>query len=1326
MNHEFNDRIKSESNIADVIGDYIKLRKAGINYKGCCPFHQEATPSFVVSPNKGIYTCFGCGKHGDVISFVQEHENISYTEALRILAKRANIDMPEVETSDEDRKRMLERESLLNINAAAWAQMRQNITTNPEALSYAMERGYTAETISKFGIGYAESNNQLTSTFSATQQKLAQKLGIIKEGERGKYDAFRQRLMFAFQDLNGNIIGFAGRHTNWVKGESNFGKWINSDDSELFHKEKAVFGLFQAKKEISRRDKALVVEGQGDVATLHQAGIEITVAGSGTAIGKHQARLIIRFSKNVVLMYDGDAAGQKATLSAINVFLAEGASVRIITLPETEDPDSFVRKQPKKDLYKTLSEMERGLVEYFHHRYADQLSDPQKKTEVLLQLGETLSNIEDDLLRNSYIQQVCVLFEVGIDDFKPKTKAKKKEVKTDTWKDGFHGVDEARAIAKSDTITLSFNQTKFIEDYDFKAVILAKGNIGKHHIQSLHTHVRKVRVDMSEIKFMDDKDNEGYEAGVLKEMFRHGFDIEVEYFFNKRKFNNKKKAGEDDIDEDWEEEYTSGFADYYVNQYAIYIDIRNKKLTETEKTHIFNNCAEVISFTDVTARTVSMKTWAKRLDISGSDLKAIVLPFLNRRKDKAALENQRLNEASDLLEFNPEEVPSYVDEDKTLSQIYKRDHFFPILKKTKEEKSIPVAYMFRNEKGGGHSCISDFYMEPLLHIAHKDSAMNKRVIQLNHMHLPTRYVEWQSSFMANLGKLNEKFIEEGSYNFEGTANQWRVIWRNMSYNFITCTELRTFGQQPEEFWAWSNAILHEVDGETKVEHTTHLGVVTHKEQNYYSPAFSQIFANNRDGNDQYEQDRFFIYKDIPEAQKINFKDWASLVDQVYKVNDNGKWAVLFDILACFRDYIYSQKKFFTTLFFIGPAGSGKTELARSMRSLFMSPDAPVFNLNSGTDAAFFMVLERLRNVICIMEEYNDTGISQAKFQGLKSAVFDGEGKIKVKDINSKTLDSSKINAIPLPLGQEAPQQDDGSLAMRCIICEVPYKDKGEFSQEETQLFDTLKLHERTGLCNVLVEILSVRNTFKNYFLSTFAEEVKRIKEAVSDKVSNTEGLTRVENAVALVTSVCRIIEERTELKLPFTYAEFFPMATDKVLKQMEQISTSNKLQNFFGTLSFLLNQGKIRMGKEMKVDATKGGIITVMKQGKVTEQVKLPTPETRILFLDMSSIYPLYSSVVKDALTKSSLTTYFKSHSCFIGLSKATVFSWDEAHEVRKEIPDGATDIVDRKMKKQTNTTSAYMFNYDDLADLMNISFVRETEEEDPQPGEDKPTDLPF
>ena len=268
-----------------------------------------------------------------------------------------------------------------------------------------------------------------------------------------------------------------------------------------------------------------------------------------------------------------------------------------------------------------------------------------------------------------------------------------------------------------------------------------------------------------------------------------------------------------------------------------------------------------------------------------------------------------------------------------------------------------------------------------------------------------------------------------------------------------------------------------------------------------------------------------------------------------KLNDNGKWAVLFNVLACFRDYVYSQKEIFHyTIFHRSCRPSGKTELARSMRSLFVSPDAPAFNLNSGTDAAFFMVLERLSNVICIMEEYNDANISQAKFQGLKSAIFDGEGKIKVKDMNSKTLDSSKINGIPLPLGQEAPQQDDGALAMRCIMCDVPYKEKGEFTTHETEIFDRLKMHEKAGLCNVLVEILEIRKTVKNNFMHTFNDEVKAIKAVVSNNVSNTEGLTRVINSIALVTTICNIIENKTTLKLPFTHAEFLKIAFRKSIQ----------------------------------------------------------------------------------------------------------------------------------------------------------------------------------
>ena len=1308
INPEIIQRVKDASNIHDIIGNYIQLRRAGVNYAGCCPFHSEDSASFIVSPTKAMFKCFGCGKSGDVITFVKEHEQLSFTEAVKSLAKRAGIDVPETEMTDDERRRMLEREAMLTLNTQVWNSFRQNLMNNPEAMKYVLSRGWGQEIINTFGIGFAPENNLLTGTLKNGQKETASKLALVKRNERGDdYDQFRQRIMFAFQDVNGNVSGFTGRHTNWKKGDK-FPKFLNSDESALFHKEKIVFGIFQAKKEIARLDKAYQVEGQGDVISMHQIGLANTVAGSGTAWSTMQARTVMRFSRNITLMYDGDDAGRKATIAAAEVYLAEGANLRLILLPEGEDPDTFVQKLKADDIRRKLYDLEMDIVDYFHARYKDVVADTYKLDEVLTVLGRLLGLITNDLVRKDFIKKACLLFGVGADEFMPKCKPEKETPKVESWTDGFHGVEEACEIAgRTGTVVLTFNEKTFIDSFDTKPIVLVKGRIAKHNIQFLQSKLRRFRIQDSDVRelMIEPDGTEPEMLDVMKELFSNNVEIELDY---------------DNSDDDRQAEIV-GFVDFYVAEYSK-IFKSSTGMTEILKSKFIKRCAEVIAMADNSVRIIMMKSYAKQLGgLSQSDLKSLVQPYVNLNKDKNTIENQNLNDDKDLIEFDTERIPNYVNEDKDLQQIYQLDHYYPILKKT-DKGPVPVGYMFQNEKGGGHKCVSDFYMEALLHIEHTDSALNKRVIQLNHRRFPPRYVEWQSSFMANLGKLNEKFIEVGAYNFDGTMNQYRAIWRNMSYKFTKCTELRTFGQQPEEFWAFTNAILHEVEGEMKVEYTNHLGVATHNGKNYYSPAFSEIFAHQRHDDDQYELDRFFIYKQAPDNMKTDFEKWSKMMDDVYWINDNGKWAVLFTMLACFRDYIFQHVHRFTTLFFIGPTGSGKSQVAESMRSVFMPPNAPKFNLNNGTDAAFFMLLERNKNVLAIMEEYNDNSISVLKFQGLKAAVLDGQGRQKIKDAASKTMDSSKINAVPLPLGQEAPQQDDGSLSNRVILCDVPYNPHGAFSEEEKERFRRLKMHEEAGLCEVLLEILALRKDVKNYYISIYNEEIKKIQDAIHLGVSNDEGLGRVIESVAMVTAMCRFIESHTGLKLPFTYAEFFKIGCEKVLKQMETISSSNKLQTYFSTISFLINQEMLRLGKELKV--VQPGKITVLRSGKNTETVELEPKEMKVLYLDFESIYPLYhKSTSKEALSRASLRAYFESNKAYLGLCKTTNFIWYDQQSVPQKDADGnITDKVTFIMEKKKKASSAYMFNYDVLSDLMNVDFEMKDDETEPA----KPVDLPF
>ena len=1323
---ELKDRIKDASNIVDVIGQYITLKKRGINYIGCCPFHDEKTSSFTVSPTKNIYKCFGCGKSGDVISFVQEHEHISYPETIKLLAKRANIDVPEQEMTDDEHRRMNERESLRNAVNATHRLYINNLQQNPEAMAYVRSRDIDTEMISLFGLGYSENKNDVTFMASGAGYNMSifEKLGLVKKSDANgsRFDAFRQRIMYPFYDISGNVCGFTGRHTDWKKGDP-FGKFSNSDDSELFHKERLVYGLFQTKKYIAERDKVYLVEGQNDVITLFQRTIKNVAGGSGTAFSIHQAKQIGRFTRNFTIMYDGDAAGLKATLSALEILLPEDMNIRIIRLPETEDPDSFARKQDIETLGRTLLGMETDVVDFMYNLRKDSFADVYKKEEAITEVCKYLSLIPNEIVRKEQLKKVALLYKVGADDLKPKVKVKPEPV-TDNWKDGFYGIEEAKELlSEGEPALITFKESTFLRNLGSEPYIYIRGKIRKDQIHQLRLliHECKLEEDENEIKFQEAEDPR---LVVLADLFRGNMKLEVEYVY-------RRQGKKDDIEDDSSTPNLLGFVDYYVTGYGEII--ASKTVTENVKIKFIERCAEIISFTTQSQRAVQLKNYAKQLELGVNDLKAIVAPYLEKKKDKAVFESKRLDLEEDFNISDILHAPDYVTNDKVLSKIYNNDGYFPLMNKKHE----PVGYMFKNEKGGGHVLISDFYMVPLLHIEHKDSALNKRVIQLNHMHHAPRYVEWQSSFMANLGKLNEKFIEEGSYNFDGSMMQWKKIWRNMSYKFTPCSELRTFGQQTEDFWAWTNAILHDVDGEPKIELTSELGITTHNGKNYYSPAFSQIFANQRHDDDIYENDRFFIYKETADDMKIDFDQWAAMMNEVYKINDNGKWAVLFSILSCFRDYIFQHARRFTTLFFIGPTGSGKSQVAFSMRSLFMSPNAPVFNLNSGTDAAFFMLLERNKNVITIMEEYNDSNITQNKFQGLKSAVLDGQGKTKVKDMNSKMLDASKINAVPVILGQEAAQQDDGSLSNRTILCDVPYNPKGEFTQEEKDLFNKLKSHENAGLCNVLTSILAIRKTVKNHYIELYQQEIISINKEIRVNVTNTEGLDRVIESMSMVSAICRLVEEKTELKLPFTYNEFFKIACDKVLKQMEVIGSSNKQSTFFHTISFLINQGNIKIGKELKVSAP--GKVTIKNHLGQSETLILDPPEMKVLYISFDAIYPLYIRSVKDAMTRASLVSYFASNQAYIGHCKTTKFIWWEEKTIQRVVKndDGTvTNFPEKIMEKKTVGTSAYVFNYDILKDLMDVDFERVDDEEPLTPEVEqypnkhvpnsKENDLPF
>ncbi|MDR3142969.1 MAG: DNA primase, partial [Tannerellaceae bacterium] len=556
-------------------------------------------------------------------------------------------------------------------------------------------------------------------------------------------------------------------------------------------------------------------------------------------------------------------------------------------------------------------------------------------------------------------------------------------------------------------------------------------------------------------------------------------------------------------------------------------------------------------------------------------------------------------------------------------------------------------------------------------------------------------------------------LNEEALNFEnGEVKHFKKIRQAMSYKYITCEELKTYGQQAENFYAFSNGIFHEVDGVHRFDEVTEIGVTTHKGVNYYAPAFSKIYANMRKDNDRFEQHRYFIYRDIPEKHRCPFEKWASLMDEVYKTNDNGKWALIYAVMCAFRSDIHAIDRLFTALFFMGPTMSGKTQLAISIRSLYISPEAPSFNLTNGTDAAFFTLMEGFRDVPQVLEEYNNNTISDAKFQGLKSVTYDGDGKQKRKGTGSRDIEISKVYSPVVILGQETPQKDDNALMNRVVICEVPKKDG--YTEEEKALFQELKEQEKHGLSNILFEILKLRSIVREHFKKYQRAINKDLTASVLIGSNKSGDMVRIINTVSLFLSTCKLLEEHApHLKLPFTYGNFYRIATKKVIEQVEMISHTDKLAGFFKAFEVMINTKTIIEGRDYGIDRPEK--LTLKLSGNERQEFVLSPAHTKVLFLRLAPIHALYcrSSFNDEDATLSTIEANIRSNPSYIGVVNSRRFKWREVKEVPKGDIKNSGEVDNamiRIMENKTITTSCIALNYDAFRSYFDIDLERSEE----------------
>ena len=414
------DRVLAAADIVDVVKDFVSLRKVGSSYKGLCPFHDDRTPSFIVTPSKQLCKCFACGAGGNVVKFIQMHEQLTWPEAIKYLARKYGIEVEETQMNDEARETAKLRESMLVLNefACDWFThtLKNDVDGVAVGMSYFRSRGFRDDTIQKFRLGFSPDRRDALSIKAMEagyEGDLLEKTGLCFKNDNGKFtDRFRGRVMFPIFSVSGRVVGFGGRVlAKATKGVSQ--KYVNSPESEVYSKSRELYGLFQAKQSISKNDRCYLVEGYTDVISMHQSGVENVVASSGTALTPGQVRLLHRFTSHVTMIFDGDAAGQKAALKGTDILLAQGMNIKVLLLPPDEDPDSFARSHTADEFRRYIEENEMDFIHFMTQlKLKETKNDPIKRAEVVNEIVKSVAVIPNDILRQMYVHECSTLLQM--------------------------------------------------------------------------------------------------------------------------------------------------------------------------------------------------------------------------------------------------------------------------------------------------------------------------------------------------------------------------------------------------------------------------------------------------------------------------------------------------------------------------------------------------------------------------------------------------------------------------------------------------------------------------------------------------------------------------------------------------------------------------------------------------------------------------------------------------------------------------------------------------------------------------------------------------
>ena len=1279
FNKDFIDKVKSKLDITSVIGTYINLQKTGPNYKGVCPFHSDTHPSMMVSKTRQTYHCFVCGAHGDVIDFIEKYNNITFAAALRICCKMAGEEFPEKEMTPEENKEYKLLESRRIAIGAAAKFFQSNLS---QAESFLQARGYSHsdKVLADFGVGYAPMGNVAMRHLSGNgyDLELLKSVGVLGKSEDGRYyDFFRDRVMFPFYDLSGRVIAFSGRI---VTPNDKVGKYVNTGETPIFRKGNHIFGLYQAKRAIGKEGFAYLVEGQFDVVTLHRCGIENVIGGSGTAFTDEQVRLITRFTRDVVMIYDADAAGMKAAIKNTELLLKAGANVKCVRLPKGQDPDSYGRINGEKTKQLLLDATETFPKAFKRMLVPRGCKDEATISSAMNTVTHLVACVQDAGLRLEYMKSMTRDFDTKMTILEDKVRDVRRNVASidkSAMKSGFFGLDVLKENIKADQpATITSVLDEFLEQYGDNPIVYSAGRPSATDIQNLRrtygffaTTDEGCSIDTTTGEDSDYLSTlaEMYRSGITQLRIIHGDKVE-------------------------------SFIDFYIR---IHSELMEGFLGD--KVPIISRCIELTSFAEETVITVNKNHYCSQLKLTKGQFDEIRKPFVSKRKNVMMVNAQKDDLYDD--DFDGDEVPSYVREGE-YAQMFKECKYYPRLNK----QGIPVCYMFQNKNGRGFTQVADFYMVPLLHIFSDNFEENKRVLKINRRYFETPiYIEVPSSALLKMSTIESVLINYEAVNFvDGEEWQWRRIKEYMSRHFVKCSEIQVYGNQQtegmsrkadEQFFAFANGIAHQKeDGTFGFDKINELGVVTHNKSNYYLPAFSTIYAGSGRQSDRYELISQLAYEEVDPSRRVSFEQWADLMDRVYKINNNGKWAIVFALMCAFRSNIHCLDRLFTAPFFMGPMSSGKTQIAISIRSLFIKPTIPIFNLNTGTDAAMSTIMGTFRDVPVVLDEYNNKDISDTKFQALKGIVYDGDGKQKRRGTSGRDIENDKVFAPVIICGQETPQRDDNALMSRVIICEVP-KPKNR-TKEETKLFEQLKdIEKNVGLSNVLLQVLSLRPMVMDHFRQLKQEAYEELK----CDVINSGEMDRLMKTASLFLGMVKLVEQYSDLKLPFTYQEFFAIVQEKIQFQLSLIRSTDKLAMFFNAVNNMIDTKQVVNGREFLIEQPKS---VTGKDSHGDKRTFTFEPGSNVLFLRLSSIFSIYdrNGYNSENTTLSTLEQNLRSHPSYIGTVPSRRFRWEETVETAKN-DDQETMIRVREWR--STSTNAIIIDYDKFMEMYNVDFRR-------------------